>query len=322
LLEVSGAIRAGEGAALRFPRRTALARASHWSARMTNTRFYSRAARLLRLMRWGVALPLTLLPAACVSETGPDDSEPVESTELELTNTELIFGWAPILYQNTTQVSGGTGSNGRGDFMTSFDYDGDFNGQNNWDNMDSFSLPAKMYAAISESSTHYFIYYTMFHPRSWINSSFYDEHENDAESAVVLVRKDGTQFGKLEAVLTAFHSEGKAYRAATDVVDNPNNSITPGMITTEAWGFRSHPQLFMEAEGHGLAGCPSSVNCGISNANMIKYVPFDPSQPLQQPALPIQGTEQVGYRLIDLGDLFKRRFDRPTFFNAASMAGD
>ena len=303
---------------------------------MTNIRRSTlRSSQLGRLARLCVALPLLSLPAACIVGTDGTEGEAeelVEETAEDLTASQtfqLITGWAPILYQNVTQAEG-TGSWGRGDFMTSFDYDGDFNGQNNWDNMDAHRLDAKMYAAITESTTHYFIYYTIYHPRSWINSSFYDEHENDAESAVFLVRKDGTQYGKLEAVITAFHSEGKVYRGSADVGDNPNNcagragwrgcSTTHALITTENYDTRPHPQLFMEAEGHGLAACPASANCGISNANMIRYVPS--LQGGGQPLLPVQGTQTVGYQIIDLGDLYKRRFDRPTFQNASNMAGD
>jgi hypothetical protein len=275
------------------------------------------------------------LPAACIVGTeGEGGEELVEETTEDLDAFQLyqlITGWAPILYQNVTQADG-TGSWGRGDFITTFDYDGDFNGQNNWDNMDAYRLNAAMYANVTESTTHYFIYYTIYHPRSWINSWAYDEHENDAESAVFLVRKDGTQYGKLEAVITAFHSEGKVYRASADVGDNPANcagriswlhpcATTHALITTETFEGRPHPQLFMEAEGHGLAACPASANCGIGNANMIRYIPsfFGGGG---QPVLPIQGTETVGYQILDLGDLYKRRFDRPTFFNPSTMAGD
>jgi hypothetical protein len=268
-----------------------------------------------------------------VSSDGQEPvDEPVGETVADLDGFQtyqLITRWAPILYQSVTQA-GGTGSWGRADFMTSFDYDGDFNGQNNWDNIDANRLNAAMYGLVSESTTHYFIYYTMFHPRSWINSSFYDEHENDAEGAVLLVRKDGG-LGKLEAVITAFHGEGKVYRASVNVGDNPSNcaggggwrgcSQTHALITSESFESQLHPQLFMEAEGHGLAACPASDNCGMGNANMIRYVPSF-FQGGGQPVLPIQGTQTVGYNIVDLGDLYKRRFDRPTFFDAAVMAGD
>src|SRR5262245_17763440 len=105
------------------------------------------SSRLLRLARLSVALPLIGLPAACAVST--DAEEPVEETAQDLDGFQtyqLITGWAPILYQNVTQAEG-TGSWGRGDFISSFDYDGDFNGQNNWDNMDAYRLNAAMYAA-------------------------------------------------------------------------------------------------------------------------------------------------------------------------------
>ena len=66
-----------------------------------------------------------------------------------------------------------------------------------------------------ETCTHWFILYTFFHPRDW--SSVWwpwhgHEHENDLEGYVAAVRKDGSRFGRLEAIVTQAH--GKLYHYA------------------------------------------------------------------------------------------------------------
>jgi hypothetical protein len=59
-----------------------------------------------------------------------------------------------------------------------------------------------MYYVVQESLTHWLIYYTPYHPRSWVVGHIDKDHEHDAESAILFVRKDGTTFGTLEAVAT------------------------------------------------------------------------------------------------------------------------
>ena len=46
-----------------------------------------------------------------------------------------------------------------------------------------------------------------FHPRDWTDSSFDQEHENDMEGLLSIVRKDGTPYGRLEGMVTVFHND-------------------------------------------------------------------------------------------------------------------
>ena len=59
------------------------------------------------------------------------------------------------------------------DFITRVNYDGDWKSGNNWDNFDDYrdSLYAYVYYYLVETETHYFIIYSIFHPRDWLNSS-------------------------------------------------------------------------------------------------------------------------------------------------------
>jgi hypothetical protein len=252
---------------------------------------------------------------------------PVEQAQSAITSQELAlaFAWAPIHYQDISP-DGDHSLSGRADFVVALNYDGDFDSRNNWDNLGAgFPLYGQAYTAVSESTSHFFIYYTFFHPRSWSNNLVIgDEHENDMEGLVMLVRKDGSQFGQLEAVVTTNHTNWKTYTAAANVGRGPQNPDTPETITTEAWGLRPHPMTTQEYEGHGLKGCTSTNNCALGSTNdVVKYQPFDPSAPLQAPPVPVPGAiTPVGYRLLDLAAIFARRFDKPTFDSPGALIGN
>ena len=84
------------------------------------------------------------------------------------------------------------------DFITRFDYDGDWRGDNNWRNAYLFDLPGYVYYSVIESSRHYFITYAFYHPRDYTARPYEGfapktEHENDLEGCTVTVEKDGTR---------------------------------------------------------------------------------------------------------------------------------
>src|SRR6185295_17837760 len=75
---------------------------------------------------------------------------------------EVAARFAPIFYQ-------ALGDKPRSDYITNFDFDGDWRGDNNWEHTDdkSFPLLAYIYYAVSETQTHFFIHYAVFHPRDY-----------------------------------------------------------------------------------------------------------------------------------------------------------
>ena len=82
-------------------------------------------------------------------------------------------------------------AHGKADYVTRFDYDGDWNGANNWDHLDAgHPLPAVIYASAIESARHYFLTYSAFHPRDYWPVSVPDvNHENDLEGVLLVVEK-------------------------------------------------------------------------------------------------------------------------------------
>src|SRR5262245_27278563 len=91
---------------------------------------------------------------------------------------QLAEHYAPVVYQETKSALL--------DSITRFDYDGDWNGANNWRNAYLYDLPGYVYYAVIESTNHYFITYAFYHPRDYTAQPFEGfapktEHENDME---------------------------------------------------------------------------------------------------------------------------------------------
>src|SRR5262249_20881692 len=132
------------------------------------------------------------------------------------TPDEVARRWAPIHYQDTDSDAP------RRDYLALFTYDENFNGTDNFDHLllpYFFPLKASVYYAVAETCTHWFISYGFYHPEDWSDGYFpgpdYDrhgylvdegqEHENDLEDALVVVRKGHGAPDRLEAVLTQAH---------------------------------------------------------------------------------------------------------------------
>ena len=62
-----------------------------------------------------------------------------------------------------------------------------------------------VYYSVVETSTHWFIVYGLFHPRDWSNESLTQEHENDMERILAIVKKDNSTFGTLQGMITVAH---------------------------------------------------------------------------------------------------------------------
>ena len=75
---------------------------------------------------------------------------------------EIAARFAPVFHQ-------ALGPAPRFDYITNFDFDGDWRGDNNWNNAGDRRYPLKacVYYAVFETRTHYFIHYAAFHPRDY-----------------------------------------------------------------------------------------------------------------------------------------------------------
>lgn len=174
--------------------------------------------------------------------------------------------FAPVFYQ-------ALGESPRSDYITKFDFDGDWRGDNNWENAADrkFPLRAYIYYAVSETKTHYFIHYAVFHPRDYKGGEqkgrlFSDliregakilgdrdpsgmlndatiAHENDMEGALVVVEKKGENFAaaRVRFVETLAHNAFLRY--------------APESAATAVGTFKAEDErvsLYIEPRGHGI----------------------------------------------------------------------
>ncbi|HEY9636881.1 MAG TPA: hypothetical protein V6D14_26005 [Coleofasciculaceae cyanobacterium] len=246
----------------------------------------------------GLLMTLGLLGSSAAAAQPPSD-------------LELARYHAPIHYQDTDSTKY------KGDYITKFNYDNDWRGENNWDNLSKFPLKAYGYYSVVETCTHNFILYTFFHPQDWIDSSFGQEHENDMEGLLTIVRKDGSTFGKLEGIVTVFHKDFYSYTPPGSPLKNGAEDID-GTLTMQSYTDSLHPLTAQEAKGHGLKAWPFIKDfTGGSNQDGIIYFPSRTTA--EEPS---SGNDRnVKYQLIDLfapGGLWERQLQEAPLSEATA----
>lgn len=232
---------------------------------------------------------------------------------------DLAFHYAPIHYQDTDNT------NYRGEYITRFDFDRNWLATDNWEHTKTFPLPAHAYYSVVESCTHWFILYAFFHPQDWTDSRFDQEHENDVEGLLTIVRKNGSSFGALEGVITVFHTDFYSYtpgHSESPLRDGPwvdsgkkdkfgkpirIRQDIDGTLKRQSYAGSSRFLTVQEAKGHGLKAFPYASDFqGKSNQDGIIYFPSR-----TKAEVPGSGNDRhVDYKLIDVfapGGLWDRQ---------------
>lgn len=130
---------------------------------------------------------------------GSVSAQQVTPRESEQFYESLARHYAPIIRQGAASDQ---------DYITALDFDGDWISNNNWENQPTGDLSAYVYYSVIESKTHWFLFYSLFHPRDYTYENCTTSggcHENDLESIQLTVEKDGTPFGKPKALETLAH---------------------------------------------------------------------------------------------------------------------
>lgn len=232
--------------------------------------------------------------------------------------SELSVGaqFAPVFFQALGEVP-------RADYITNFDFDGDWKGNNNWKNLDNLSFPLKayIYYSVLETSTHYFVFYAVFHPRDYKGSLAASEaintgirialeklgrdptggladdvalsHENDLEGCLVVAAKNGADLkdATVQFVETMAHNRYLKYR--------PGGSLNGVGESLELEG--QHPILYIEPKGHGISGKPAaqssqSMQTSGRASGSLKYAYAGSADE------PTNAESEVGYDLIPIFD--------------------
>ncbi|HEV8700669.1 MAG TPA: hypothetical protein VGV60_05295 [Candidatus Polarisedimenticolia bacterium] len=218
-------------------------------------------------------------------------------------DADLAYHHAPIHYQDTDST------NARADFISAFSYDGNFDAEDNWDHLELFQQFAHAYHSVVETCTHYFIDYGFFHPRDWTDSSFDQEHENDMEGLLAVVRKPAgatdPPLGRLEALVTVFHTDFYSYTPADSPLVGKYEDID-GTVTLQSFNGSGHPLTAQQSKGHGLKVWPYIDDfTGAEDQDGVIYFPTGAGE------VPGSGNDrEVGYGLIsffDAGGLWERQ---------------
>jgi Zn-dependent protease with chaperone function len=200
---------------------------------------------------------------------------------------DIAARFAPVFHQ-------ALGPAPRYDYITNFDFDGDWRGDNNWNNAENsrFALKAYVYYAVFETRTHFFIHYAAFHPRDYKGGEKsgallseamrigvglggqYDPtgrsdeavmaHENDLEGALIVAEKNGEDYTQARLVLieTLAHNNYLRYTP-------PGSPFSGDPVMVE--GVR--PRLFVEPKGHGIAAWhDDAVQHKLAEKGFLVYV--------------------------------------------------
>ena len=224
---------------------------------------------------------------------------------------DLVYRWAPVHHQDV-DVTGSHGLKGKADYITAVNFDNDWNAKNNWQNIENHSAKAHCYYSVVETGSHWYIIYAFFHPRDWTDNWFlyyWDEHENDLEGLLAIVEKDGSLYGKLQAMVTVFHSDFYSYNMSGGSIQG-NNEDVDGTITMEKFDGEHHPVTAQEAKGHGLKAYPYVK---IRGGDGVVYYPSYAGI-AEQPEH--ANDRNVSYKLVNIFEpdgLWEQRFNKDLF---------
>jgi len=228
------------------------------------------------------------------------------ATAADENHRRLAERHAPVIFQESRSTVL--------DFITKFDYDGDWKGDNNWRNAYLYDLTGHVYYSVIESTSHYFITYAFYHARDYTARPYEGfapktEHENDMEGLTVTIEKDNTPFGKVVLLETLAHDVFFKY-------DNRDNRrVAPGSLKLDGsmTFVDGRPAVFVEAEGHGVKAASRAVAGSLNSFAGIVY------RYTGQGAVPQSNRDpKATYDLVSIEDtLWARRFEVGTLFCCA-----
>jgi len=267
-------------------------------------------------------LSIVILSVSCTTNTDDVLVDPLSSAVTETTvNVEskvsysdatIAEAYAPVFYQDVDTTDGlcsDQSKSGSADWITAVDYDGDWDTKNNWDNMvsgrDSGKLIPYVYYYVTYTETHFFILYSVYHPRDWTDIPFLcslDTHENDMEAALITAeREEDGSYGDIIDVQTIFHS---------DVLDYAINEVT--IESAE------RVEFFIEAKGHGIRAFSDSKG---TDGSYIKYY-YNAAQAVTPDKDSNNLPQDVNYNLLPLESTLWLQRDNPLTVTGTAFVGD
>jgi hypothetical protein len=239
--------------------------------------------------------------------------------QAQIAPVELAHHFAPIHCQYIS-IKGINSLAGKSDYITSFNFDSDWKAINNWENLERFELPPVVYYSVLSNTTHHFIQYAYFHPRDWTRTPFtkIGQHENDLEGILLIVQRNGTEYGTCVGAIAVFHNQLLLYS-------------TQEFIRFQTKYFRKTPLVMcgnrpvsaQQTKGHG---CKAYGDMRHQGQQLALYVPensFIDRNEINN--LPKVLVDTIGYNLVDIfepGGLWDQRANSDFFATNQSIKGD
>lgn len=200
--------------------------------------------------------------------------------------------YAPFIAQETW-------FNPKADYLARFDYDSNWKGDDNWENLRQGSSQAFVYYAAMETETHWFLIYNFFHPRDYSDVCIVGTcHENDNEGLILTVRKDNSKFGKLEVMETLAHNNIYTFTNEKKIKKGVHD-IDGKLDLYE----NQRPIIFIEAGGHGVLGSSHKTSFFLAEKMDFKQntgVTYTYKNKAERPSF--ANDRNVGYALLPIYD--------------------
>lgn len=211
--------------------------------------------------------------------------------------------YAPrILHETSAEL-------GRQDVPSAMDFDGDREGANNWETFPRFEIVPTVYYTFSETSTHIFLTYHLYHPRDWkrVPLGIQDAHEGDGENLQVIVEKANAS---VVLLTTQAHYDSWSYAPLHGAIHSGAQTLRGDFeIAT------GHPIVYVESEGHGIYGShdPRAANrLARAGEPVVIYTPPEGNETFREPAAP--WNQSAPYRLVSLPAFLANSTEHPSLF--------
>ncbi|GAA4111341.1 hypothetical protein GCM10022393_08960 [Aquimarina addita] len=170
---------------------------------------------------------------------------------------------------------------------------------------DSGKLIPYVYYYVTYTETHFFVLYSVYHPRDWTDIPFLcslDAHENDMEAVLITAtRKPSGGFGGVIDAQTIWHTEVYDYTQGELLLNN--NTVA---------------KLFIEAKGHGIRAYRGSSD---KDGSYIQY--YYNSETAVSPDKESDNLPQtVHYNLIPLETSLWLQRNNPLTITGTALVGD
>lgn len=228
---------------------------------------------------------------------------------------EVASRFAPVFRQ-------ALGDHPRADYITNFDFDGDWRGDNNWAHADDprHRLRAYVYYAVSETATHFYAHYAVFHPRDYKGGSTagpllsdairegvrrggrYDPtglsreavlaHENDMEGCLVVAAKDGDDPARATVILVETLAHDRVMKYTPEAASAAGSARLDGRVRLEG----QSPVLYVEPKGHGVYAYDGGEKQTAARGTLVYKFAARADDP------EAAGKDSAGYELLALFD--------------------